>query len=140
VLRIIDVFEALFLIRQHGRTYFVEDPGLAGVKMPLLRPVRNLVYHELKSQVMCRPELRAQLSEFRTRGGAEVPFIIESPVLGRLAIGINEEDVVSPKTRGGLMAFRKKFREAKLLAIHRGPSPAILENGTILALPWNWLI
>ena len=66
----LNAFESLFLIRQHGRTYFVEDQGLAsfateGRYRTLRAPVLGLIYHELRVQLGVEPDLQLKLTHLR---------------------------------------------------------------------------
>jgi predicted AAA+ superfamily ATPase len=139
VLRIVDTFESLYLVRKHGKTYFVEDLGLASLYGTPARPVQCFVYSELKAQSLYRPELRIELTEYHTRGGAYLPFVLRSPTLGTIGISVQEEDFVSEKSLGSLDSFKKINPSAKLIVFHRGSEPSILGPNQVLALPWTWL-
>jgi len=66
----------------------------------------------------------ARLSTWRTTGGVEVDFIVESPH-GLVAIEVKSGCTLRPKDRRGLLAFHDEFPEARLIARTDSPLQAV---------------
>jgi len=138
------IFEALFLVRQHGNGYYCEDTGLAcfaaGGKDHLSSTVlmSMFVFSQLKAEINYVHTVSARMSEFRTRGGAWVPFVINIPEFGTLALTIDPDQVVSSKSLQSLTAFSKKNAKCVKIAIHQGKNGYLSSTG-IPCIPWTWI-
>lgn len=136
-------FEGLFLIRPYGKTYYVEDPGLArslyhsGDRLDRQGMIEAL-FHELRAQINYRPALNASLSPYTTRGGVSVPFVVTTPSGVMLAIAVDDMPFPSEKSLKSLTWFRKSYPKAKVLVLCRRDDAVTTTNGT-LCLPWTWV-
>jgi predicted AAA+ superfamily ATPase len=143
--QLLSSFESLFLIRKHGDTVYCEDQGLAtfaaggrgavSAKTNLLR----LVFSELHAQLRYLHDPRGTLAEFKTRGGAYVPWIVDVPELGRLAITADASPRVSDKSLQSLTAFRKRRPDVRVLAIHQGREGYLSAKNAVPCIPVNWI-
>lgn len=139
----LDTLEGLFLLRQHDNTYFFEDVGISNLlsawqRTPVQNNVLRLAYSIFKSWVSYEREIGLKLRGFHTRGGAHVPFIIETKGGPTLAICTDEDEFPSEKSIKSLYSFAKEVPEAKLLHLHAGESARIHKN-RILSIPVQWL-
>lgn len=141
--RIITAFEGLFLIRKVGDVYYAEDQGLAHFcSETLFTNSRSywlgLLHHEIRSQISLM-DAGARLTEYRSRGGAEVPFIIHVPGKGIIAITLDSKERPSEKNLKSLGSISKKQKgECRLIAFHLGKT-AYLSTRQILCLPVTWI-
>jgi len=90
----------------------------------------GLVYQHLVA--WCGAMRDARLSTWRTSGGVEVDFIVESPH-GLFAIEVKSGSTLRPKDRRGLLAFHDEFPEARLIALTDAPLPG--REGPIAVRP-----
>jgi predicted AAA+ superfamily ATPase len=74
----------------------------------------GLVYQHLAA--WCSVTRDARLWTWRTTGGAEVDFIVETPD-ALIAIEVKSGATLRPADRRGLLAFHDEFPEARLLAL-----------------------
>lgn len=139
VARFLDAFEALFLIKKHGSTYYCNDLGLLHYLLPLadaserLRWIR-IVYHELRAQLEYQYRSLYSLGEAKTRGGVDIPFLIEIKKLGKVAITVDAQEKASDKSLKSLTWYKKRDAQVKTVALHLG-SEAYLSSAGHLCLP-----
>ena len=136
---IIRTFEDLFLIRWHGKTCFFEDLGIRNHLVEsrglhLTRPIESLVFSQLKAARAYLKEEAIRIHPYQTRGGAYVPFVLETKSHGTIAIAIDEEPVLSEKSVKSLYSFVKQSPTATLLHFHSGKN-STLHKGKIISLP-----
>jgi uncharacterized protein len=134
----IDVLESMFLVakvpvytaRPSRRAlaaqpkFYFSDTGIAAAFRPLdlqrqapeaLGALREgLVYQHLAA--WCEAERGASLTTWRTQGGVEVDFVIETAD-GLVAIEVKSGHALRPADRRGLLAFHDEFPEARLLLL-----------------------
>lgn len=135
-------YEGLFLIQKHGLTYYFNDPGLLRYLYDYLeKPEQWLaqwLFQELRAQVEYRKGLQLVLDEYRTRGGAHVPFVLRSRKRGfpTLAICFEPADYLSEKTIKSLYSFQRSEPASLAICAYLGHKPYLHKN-RILALPWT---
>lgn len=115
---LLQAFEGLFLIRPYGKTYFIQDCGLSyylSPKQPALdrAGINRLVFHELVAQINYTHRLGIKISPLRTRGGMDVPFLIEYQSGKKLAIFIEEADRATHKVLNSFAALKKKHADVE---------------------------
>lgn len=138
-------FEGLFLIRAHGKTYYCEDPGLAtyaagGLNVLSSRAnLLRLCFFELHAQLRYQFDPGSRMTEFRTRGGAHAPFVIEVPGKGRLGIGVDPGPVSTDKTLRSLTTLAKARPGTRVLAIHQGQEAYLSPRAGTPCIPWTWI-
>jgi len=128
--RLLIAFEAMFLVRriptlggEKKEIIYFEDQGEANF-LSRLSPDSPIafelfVYQMLRCQWMYRPELRIQLSQWRTRNGAQIPFVLMGPK-GKLAIIPVLEENPPPQAIGSAGSFLKAHPDAKVIYVHLG--------------------
>ena len=90
----------------------------------------GLVYQHLVA--WCGATRDARLSTWRTTGGVEVDFVVETPD-GLVAIEVKSGSTLRPKDRRGLLAFHDEFPDARLIALTDAPLPG--REGPIAVRP-----
>jgi predicted AAA+ superfamily ATPase len=90
----------------------------------------GLVYQHLAA--WCSVTRDARLWTWRTAGGVEVDFIVESPD-GMIAIEVKSGSALRPADRRGLLAFHDEFPEARLFALTDAALPE--RQGPIVTEP-----
>ncbi|MFO1464438.1 MAG: AAA family ATPase [bacterium] len=138
VRRTMDALEALFLIRPHGKGWFLEDQGVAtyllkGQALDRRRELQCWVWSELRAQVLYRKEYGATLKEYSTRGGSQVPFVLEMAKGIKLAITVDEGQELTEKALKSLYSFQKKFPRAYLIHFHEGKDFRL--HKSVLSMP-----
>ena len=138
----IDVLESMFLIARvpvfsarpsrralaaQPKLYFA-DTGIAAAFRPTetARAVpdavgaarEGLVYQHLAA--WCSADRDARLSTWRTTGGVEVDFVVETSD-GLVAIEVKSGHTVRPADRRGLLAFHDEFPDARLILLTDHP-------------------
>jgi hypothetical protein len=137
-------FEGLFLIRPHGKAYFCEDHGLANFAaggaqgVPAHSQLARFVFSELWAQINYLHKPGSVFTEYRTRGGAWVPFVAKIPNLGTIAITVDPSPQVSVKSLQSLTSFSKKHPGCKRVAIHQGQLGYLSSTG-VACIPWTWI-
>lgn len=135
--------QGLFLIRPHGKTYFVEDAGLSHFLSPSYGEIDRLgmircLHSEIKTQFEIQGRHQATWGPYTTRGGIDIPFLIRFKNGRRVAIAVENDELISDKSMKSLIWFKKRFPEAHLIALTRGSSQRILTSG-LICLPWAWV-
>ena len=90
----------------------------------------GLVYQHLAA--WCEGTRDARLSTWRTSGGLEVDFVVETPD-GLTAVEVKSGRTLRPADRRGLLAFHDEFPDATLVALADVPLPA--RQGPIGVMP-----
>lgn len=140
---IILAMQGLFLLRPHGKTYFIEDAGLSHYLAPWMdRMTRfdmlRLLYHEFRVATRHLLGSAVELTSYTTRGGVDIPLVLKFKTGQYLAIGIDDEDSPSEKTLKGLTWFKKNHPSAHTLVLYRGDEAYLTASGTS-CLPWTWV-
>lgn len=150
----IDVLESMFLIARvpvfsarpsrralaaQPKLYFA-DTGIAAAFRPtdsarsapdaVGASREGLVFQHLTA--WCEGARDARLSTWRTTGGVEVDFIVETSD-GLVAIEVKSGHTLRPADRRGLLAFHDEFPEARLMAL--ADVPLREQLGPITVLP-----
>lgn len=138
VSRLLSALRALFLIVPHGKGWYFEDQGVATYLMrgQALEPHRELqrwVWSELRAQALYRKEHGAVLSEYTTRGGAHVPFVLETAKGIRVAITVSDGDTLTEKALKSLYSFETRFSGSYLIHLHAGEGFHLHKN--VLSMP-----
>lgn len=141
--QILQAMEGLFLLRPHGKTYFIEDAGLSHYLTPWMGRVSRfdmlrLLYHEFRVAIRQLMGSAAGLTSYVTRGGVEIPLVLKFKTGQWLAIGIDDEETPSEKTLKGLTWFKKRHTAAHVLVLYRGDKAYTTATGTV-CLPWTWV-
>ncbi len=136
-------FEGLFLIRMIGKKLYFEDSGIAHFLIPneLISPLhiyRSFVFRELFALLRYQYSRAIEIDEYTTRGGIDIPFIIQTEN-HRFAFTVDTETYVSEKSLKSLGKYNKKFNHTKCIAFHRGPEAYESSTG-IWCLPLTWLV
>jgi len=92
----------------------------------------GLVYQHLAA--WCNAARDTRLWTWRTTGGVEVDFVVESPD-GLTAVEVKSGTTLRPADRRGLLAFHDEFPDARLLALTDGTLPA--RHGPVEVEPLN---
>ncbi|MGK5089615.1 AAA family ATPase [Bdellovibrionota bacterium FG-2] len=135
-------FEGLFLIRFHGNTVYCEDHGLAsfslaGHQLETRYFWQRWIYSELLAHLRYLHTDSFSFEDYRTRGGAEVPFLVSLPKKGKLGITFDPGPGASEKSLRSLASYRKKT-DAKAIVLHLGKTGYVTSTG-IPAVPLSWL-
>ncbi len=143
VRRLLGALEGLFLIRRHGRCFFGTDTGLTHFLVkewePDSRPfLLSTVFMELTRQLSYRYPNLHEFDEFRSRGGIDVPFLIRVQGHAPLAIVPDITEGASNKSLISLTWFKKKFKDAKTIVLHRGNRAYQASSGH-LCLPYEMI-
>lgn len=150
----IDVLESMFLIARvpvfsarpsrralaaQPKLYFA-DTGIAAAFRPtdgarsapdaVSAAREGLVYQHLAA--WCAAARDAQLSTWRTTGGVEVDFVVETSD-GLVAIEVKVGHTLRPADRRGLLAFHDEFPDARLIVLT--DSPFRQQQGPISIFP-----
>lgn len=136
--KLISAFEAMFLLRiyeseggQKAPTLYFEDQGEASHLMKQVRTefqeVEHYFYANFRAQWMYRPELKIRMTQYRTRSGALVPFVLrnQKDVLGIIPI---IEDNPSFSVFGSSRSFLNENPQAKVLYVHSGTTDKVLNS------------
>ena len=140
--QVLHAFESLFLIRRHGKSWYCEDMGLAAsaCKAAWLHnavPLRRWVFGELLSQLHIHHANNHEFGEYRTRGGAFIPFVI-TVENAMLLLSVDAAPAPSEKSLKSLGSFRGRARHITRVALHAGDEGWRTPRG-IWCLPARWL-
>jgi predicted AAA+ superfamily ATPase len=142
---VLQTFENLFLIRNHGKTVFFEDLGIAellraefGGRTPI-NSVEEVLYSELKAIRAYSADERVKLSAYHSRGGSSVPMILQTKSTGIVAIAVDEGEELTQKSLKGLYSFKKTQPQATLLHVHQGRH-ATIHKDRVLSVPVGWML
>lgn len=114
--------EGLFLIRPYGRARYLADIGLArhlaagappGVRAQMLR----LAYHELTQQLYLQWRHQARMGPYTTRGGIDVPFLLQFNDGRRLAVLIDIGERPSDKSLKSVTWLKKRFANLRAVIL-----------------------
>jgi len=97
----------------------IDGPALETLVLQELRAVND--YHDYGYQIFF----------WRTRNGLEVDFVLYGP-RGLLAIEIKRSTQIQPKDTRALREFKKDYPPAKCFVFYGGPSPAYMDDVTVL--------
>jgi hypothetical protein len=139
---LLQAFESLFLIRRHGRGWYCEDMGLAAsaCKASWLHeavPLRRWVFGELLAQLQIHHANNHEFGEYRTRGGACVPFVITIEN-ATVLLAVDTAPAPSEKSLKSLGSFRGRGRHIVRVALHAGDEGWQTRRG-VWCLPARWL-
>ena len=90
----------------------------------------GLVYQHLAA--WCEADRGARLSTWRTTGGVEVDFVVETAA-GLVAVEVKSGHTMRPVDRRGLLAFHDEFPNARLVAL--ADVPMRQQQGPITIFP-----
>jgi predicted AAA+ superfamily ATPase len=90
----------------------------------------GLVYQHLAA--WCEADRSARLSTWRTTGGVEVDFVVETAA-GLVAVEVKSGHTLRPADRRGLLAFHDEFPDARLVAL--ADVPVRQQQGPITIFP-----
>ncbi len=140
---LMEAFQSLFLIRSYGNTWFFEDSGLsfhlAPVNGVMTRYDRiRLLYGELRAQVSYSLKYQASMRPYRTRGGIDIPFLVEFKNGRKVALVVEEEEIPSNKALKSLTWAKKKFSQLESLILLNTQKPFETATG-IPCFPWTWV-
>lgn len=139
VKNLLGAMESLFLIRGFDGIYYVEDQGLASSVIPIstetpLHRARRVIFQELWSQLSYGFRGKFKISPYQTRGGIEVPFLIQLDSGKSLAICVDETQGATDKTQKSLSWLQKKSPATRGIILHQG-NRYYLTVGGHLAVP-----
>jgi predicted AAA+ superfamily ATPase len=141
--KVVDAMEGLFLVRRYGKTIFAEDLGLASFAMrfkneQIKQQLLRFLFSELRAQVQYLFPTECRMRPYSTRGGIDIPFLLEFKNGTRIAICAEGDQRISDKTSKSLTWFRKKYPRTKAVICYLGEEP-YLTTSNILCLPWTWI-
>ena len=141
---VLKTFEDLFLIRWHGKVCFFEDLGIRSFLVhsrgqSLGRRIESLLYSEFRAGKAYLKDEVIRLSHYSTRGGAYLPFVLEGKSLGSIGVAVDEDDILSEKSRKSLYSFSTAKPKALLLHVHGGGRGLIYKD-RILSVPVRFLV
>ena len=140
----LQAFEALFLVRELGKSYYFEDQGMASFlqsHQPALpqTEMRRLIFSELQQQLHYRYRRQVKLNAHQPKRGIQIPFVLTPALPGRpVAIMIEGETVASQSSLKAMSWFLKKKPRTIGLILHLGKTPLIHSPQT-LSLPAHWV-
>ncbi len=144
VIQLVRAFADLFIIKPHGKSFYFTDCGMASylgadrVEDPLFQ-MERWIYTELRSQLQYQHRSSYELSQFATRGGARVPFVVEIEGRRPVAIVVDPTPGASEKSLKSLNVFKKQRRKPFYpVVLHAGSTASIASTGA-LALPYTWI-
>ena len=141
--RMLSAFEALFLLKQHGSTYYPCDIGLdyhllqnsdLDNRLQLLKAL----FIELRTQLEYRYRSHYEFSDVQTRGGIHIPFHVRLKNQGQFAITLDAEPRTSDKSQKSLTWYKKKSQQIRTIAIHLGEKGYVSSAGH-LCIPIHWI-
>lgn len=144
VIQLLGAFEALFIIRSHGKSWFLSDCGMAhflgvgAIENPLFH-MERFIFQELHAQLNYLHKARFRLYPHLTRGGARIPFVVELEGLPTVAVVADPTDGASEKSLKSLTWFSKKHRRPVIpLVLHRG-TKGYRASTSAICLPYEWI-
>jgi hypothetical protein len=136
-----EAFEALFLIKPFGHTYFIEDAGLSFFLAPQAERMTiwdriRILYYQLRVQVISDLNYQAVIKPYQTRGGLFVPFLIEYQTGAKIALFVDDADYPSNKNLKAATWIKKRFPgiQTVILTLSRAP---VVTDSDVLCLPWT---
>lgn len=140
---ILQALESIFLIRSYGKTYFIEDAGLSYFLSPLGASLTRwdmirCLYHELRAQLFYQLKNELTMRSYQTRGGIDIPFLLEFKTGEKIAINVDEENIPSDKTLKGLTWLKRKIPNLMPIVLCQTNQATITKTGTLI-LPWSWI-
>lgn len=139
----LEAMEGLFLVRPYGKTWFIEDAGLAHhlSQMPGHTERLSMIcaaYYELRLQHSFHLRHEAIMNPYTTRGGIDVPFLFEFKNGNRLAILVDAGERASEKSLKSTTWMKKRFSKFKAIILTDGDQAHQLNNDCA-CLPLNWI-
>ena len=137
----LETMSGLFLVRPYGKSWFIEDAGLARhlARSPTNTPRLDMLhaaYYELRLQHALYLRHQAIMKPYLTRGGIDVPFFFEFKDGLRVAILLDAGENPSEKSLKSVTWMKKRFSHLKALILtENGPARILDEN--IAMLPLN---
>jgi len=136
VVKLLRVFSILFLVRTIASegtlkkaAYYLEDQGeathLIGLRTDPLFDLNRFLYANLRCQIHYRPELNAELFQYRTRSGVHVPFVFRLPK-GEVGIIPILEDNPSQIAIASAQSFLKAYSKGKVVFATYGKNDRVL--------------
>lgn len=153
LLKVLRAFEALFLIRiiettggEKKPVAFLEDQGMAthlvqtttGFVFDEMANLERGLFTNIRPQFFYRLETSPLTFQYRTRGGAYVPFAFQTThgVVGYIPIlGIKAPVTAVASAR----SFIRQYPNAKVILVHQGKSFERIEKN-IYAFPIGWVL
>jgi predicted AAA+ superfamily ATPase len=138
---LLNALEGLFLIRRVNKRIYLEDGGISHALIPnsVLSPLqlyRSFVFRELVALLRYEFPRSVEISSYRTRGGIDIPFVIELDGK-KIAIAVEVESFVTEKSLKSLGAFLKRFKFSQAVVFYKGTSIYQSANGVIcVPMPW----
>ncbi|MCM2279317.1 MAG: AAA family ATPase [Oligoflexia bacterium] len=148
--KLLHALEGIFLIRRYpsrgglnSPILYFEDQGMAGylkkqdaIRSLTLDGLLRLIHSCILPQFRYRPELLPSFWSYRTRGGASVPFVIQTSggTLGLLPEG---SDRSSSSSLGSARSFLRTHPKAKAVILTTGKSAKII-SPALLEIPITW--
>lgn len=136
-------FEALFLLRPFGKTYYVEDAGLAHYLCKDENQFEQLwmtrcLYYELRVQWQHQIKHICDFEQYETRAGSYIPFYLRFHQGPPIAILIDESELPSNKSLKTITWLKKKSPHLKGIVLCRTDKPFVTTTG-VFCLPWTWV-
>jgi hypothetical protein len=98
----------------------------------------RILHAELRTQLEYQYRALYEWGELKTRGGMDIPFLVELKKVGKFALTVDAEDRASDKSLKSLTWFKKLSSDARTVALHLGKD-AYLSTAGHYCLPLSWI-
>jgi hypothetical protein len=107
--------------------------------LPRRTHLLRLIFGELNAQLKYLHDPRVTLTEFKTRGGAHIPWVVTVPELGTLAITADADSQASDRSLQSLTAYCKRKPGTRALALHEGDEAYLSSRNSVPCIPVRWI-
>ena len=140
VRRLLSALQALFLIRPCGGTFYFEDQGIASFLLPSVQNPKHLslfdrrrvLFQELFSQLNYQYRGIFTLSHYQTRGGIDVPFLMQFHDGTEIAIVIDETQSASDRSQKSLTWLKKIKKNLIGIIVNAGSDVFVTRHGHLV--------
>lgn len=147
--KLLYAFEAIFLVRRikvegsyKGEIFYLEDQAeslfLSQGSLGEQDSYEQLIYRNIRAQLFYDLGRSFREFYFETRGGARVPYAIESNDF-RLGIIPIVGDLPNRIEKSAAASFLKKYNQSRALFLTHGKTAAVIDEKSIVA-PCYWFI
>lgn len=143
--KIVMALEAVFVIRllpiegagSRGTVAYFEDLAerahLSARTLSQREKFAHFCFHELRSQLQYEPGMAWSVTQYRTRGGALIPFVFRAQGVAIGVIPLESPEEIE-ESMGSVRSFLSRHAEALVLGLHPGTGlPRVLNSRTMTA-------